>query len=59
MIRSKKGNSIINYAGFLNALVFLGALALFIRDRNPLYMVVGMLFSIGLLALTYFKYTDF
>lgn len=59
IIRSKRYKSIVNYAIFLNALVFLGALALFIRDHNPLYMVVGMFFSVGLLALTFFKHTDF
>ncbi len=60
LIRSKRHKkSIVNYSIFLNALVFLGAIALFIRDHNPLYMLFGMFFSAGLLALTYYKYTDF
>jgi len=59
LIRSKKHKSIMNYMMFVNALLFLGAVAFFFYSSNPIYMVVGMLISVGALVLTYYRHTDF
>ena len=59
LIRNKRQRSLMKYVPFTNALVFLGAVVFFIRGHDPVYMVIGMFFSVGVLVFTYYKYTDF
>ena len=59
LIRSKKMKSFYIGIFFLNAICFLTGVALFMWTHSAIYMLLGMLFSIAVLVITYFKYSDF
>jgi hypothetical protein len=43
----------------MNALLFIGGIALFAYTDNAFYSVGGMFLSLGVLVVTVIKYTDF
>jgi O-antigen/teichoic acid export membrane protein len=59
MIRSRGHKRLFMYILILNGLVFLGGVAFFIRDHSPLAIIIGMCFSVGVLVMTFYRYTDF
>jgi len=58
-IRSKGMSTFYLGIFFLNAICFLAGVALFMWDHSAIYMVAGMLFSLAVLGITYFKYSNF
>ncbi len=59
LIRSIRMKKFYRYILLLNGLAFAGGVALFIWSYSPVFMVIGMAFSVAVLSLTVFKYTDF
>jgi hypothetical protein len=59
LIRSKRMKTFYLGIFFLNSICFLTGVALFMWAHSAIYMVAGMLFSSGMLGITYFKYSDF
>jgi hypothetical protein len=58
-IRSKRMRAFYIGIFFLNAICFLTGVVLFMWTNSAIYMVAGMLFSLAVLVITYFKYSDF
>lgn len=59
LIRSKRMSSFYLGIFFLNAICFISGVALFMWTRSAIYMVAGMIFSLVVLGITYFKYSRF
>jgi hypothetical protein len=59
LIRSIKMKKFYHYVLLLDALAFVGGVALFIWSYSPVFMVIGMVFAVAVLGMTIFKYTDF
>lgn len=59
LIRSRRMSSFYLGIFFLNAICFLSGVALFIWRHSTIYMVAGMIFSLVVLCITFFKYSEF
>jgi hypothetical protein len=59
LVRSKRMSSFFQAIFFLNLLCFIAGVVLFVFTHGALYMVAGMIFSVGVFLVTIFKFNDF
>ncbi len=59
IIRSRRMRAFYVGILFLNSICLISGVAIFIWSRSIIYMVAGTAFSLVMLGVTYFKYSDF
>ncbi len=59
LIHSKRLELYYRIVLLLNGLSFVAGLIFFVWTDNAIYMLVGMAFAVGVMAVTILKYTDF
>jgi uncharacterized membrane protein SirB2 len=59
MLHAKRWDKIYRIIFFLNAMLFIAGISLFVLADNVFYMIGGTLLSLGILVVTAMKYTDF
>ncbi len=59
IIRSRRMRAFYVGILFLNSICLISGVAIFIWSHSVIYMVAGTAFSLVMLGVTYFKYSDF